>query len=585
MRVSALVRAVLVGAFLIVGVAPVLAQSIIDQAARQANEIERQNSAIEAEQRLGTIRRVLRAPSGERSEAPAPASSAPDAPCLKIGNITVTGAKILPEAELQKTISKWERKCLGLTDINNVLEAVTYLYMSRGFITARAYVPEQDLSSGSLLITVVEGRLEDIRSSGAASDVGQLKTAFPGMTGKPVNLRDIEQGLDQINRLRSQNAQIELKAGKLQGDSILGVTIAKTKPWWMSVSTNNYGVDATGRTQSRIDLGADNVLGLNDEWVVGYQRSMRGGPLNFSDKRPHGNGYNGSVSIPFGYWLFGLDGSWSNYRTKLKAVLGDVETSGHANSLSVYATRVLHRNQLSKTWATGRLTRKGTENFLLGNRIDANSRVLAIVTTELGHSRRLGGGELTALIGFHQGIKAFNAVNDDVKSAQGNPKAQFSKLTGSLSYGRHFRLGKLNMKLRSTLAGQWSNDVLFGSEQLALGGHSTVRGSRESLLFGNSGVYWRNELSVPLSPLKNPQIASVLGRLEPYAAIDFGHVFGRDNKNAQSGSVVGAALGVRTTGGKLKFDFSYANVIAASLGPSVSRPSGGVVQARLSISF
>lgn len=575
----------LVGAFLTIGLAPVLAQSVIDQALQQANEIDRQNSADEAAQRLGAIRRVLRAPSGEKPEAPVPALSAPGAGCLEIGSITVTGVKVLPAGELQKTVSKWENKCLGLTDINNILEAVTYLYMSRGFIAARAYVPEQDLLSGKLLVTVVEGRLDDIRSSDARGDAWQLYTAFPWMVGKPVNLRDIEQGLDQINRLRSQDAKIDLRAGQLQGDSILDVTIARKKPWWMSVSTNNHGGDAEGRTQSRIDLGADNILGLNDEWAVGYQRSMRGGPLNFSDQRPHGNGYNGSVSIPFGYWLFGLDGSWSNYRTMLKTVYGEIETSGHSNSFSAYATRVLHRNQLSKTWATGRLTRKSTENFLLGNRIDANSRILAIATAELGHSRRFGGGELTALIGFHQGLKAFNAANDDVSDAKGNPKAQFSKLTGTLSYGRPFKLGKMDMKLRSTVSGQWSDDVLFGSEQLALGGHSTVRGSRKSLFFGNTGLYWRNELSMPLPSPENPRIAAVLGRLEPYAAVDSGHVFGRDNKNAQRGAVVGAAVGVRTTGGKLNVDFSYARIVAVSSGSTVSRPSEGVVQARLSISF
>src|SRR5690606_35432871 len=374
---------------------------------------------------------------------------------------------------------------------NNVLEALTHLYMRRGYIAARAYVPEQDLSGGTLLITVVEGQLEGVRSPDGSAGTGQMKTAFPRLTGKPVNLRDLEQGVDQINRLRSQSAHIDVRAGEEHGGSILELTVTKTKPWWMTVSMNNHGGAATGRTQSRMEFGADNVLGLNDEWTLRYQRSMKGGPAGFREAGPHSNGYNAAVSVPYGYWLFGLEGNWSDYRTTLKMLGREVETSGRSNSIAAYATRVLHRDQVSKTWATGRLARKSTDNFLLGTHIDANSRVLTVATAELGHSRRIAAGELTALAGFHQGIKAFNALKDDPARSGDAPKAQFSKLTGSISYGRPFKLGGRDMKLRSTLSGQWSNDPLFGSEQLSLGGSSSVRGSAQTLYYGNSGFYWR----------------------------------------------------------------------------------------------
>jgi hemolysin activation/secretion protein len=579
---SRLAPSLLLAAALTFAAASASAQSVIDDAARQANEIERENSANREAERLRTLRRTFRAPAGDEPQAPAPAPSGPGATCLEINRIRVDGVTLLDPGEIRKTAARWEGKCLDLTGINNVLEALTHLYMRRGYIAARAYVPEQDLSGGTLLITVVEGQLEGIRSPDGSADTGQMKTAFPGITGTPVNLRDLEQGVDQINRLRSQNAHIDLRAGEAHGGSILDLTVTKTKPWWVSVSMNNHGGAATGRTQSRMEIGRDNVLGLNDEWTFGYQRSMKGGPLGFTETGPHSNGYNASVSIPYGYWLFGLDGNWTDYRTTLKTPEREVETSGHSKTLSAYATRVLHRDQVAKTWVTGRIARKSTDNFLLGAHIDANSRVLTVATMELGHSRRIAGGELTALAGFHQGIRAFNALEDDPARTEDTPKAQFSKITGSITYGRPFKLGGRDMKFRSTLSGQWSNDLLFGSEQLSIGGPSSVRGTAESLYYGNSGVYLRNEISAPLAAPQNAKLAKVIGRLEPYAALDVGHVPGSDSKNTKAGSAVGATVGIRNSGAQMKFELSYSNILATS-GPRPS--SAGISQARVSFSF
>jgi len=557
------------------------AQSVFDQASRQADEIARQNSANEIEERLGTVSRVFRAPSSEQIGPRVWANPSGRDGCVNIQSISVSGVRLVSPKELKKVVSAWEGKCIGLSDINNVLEAVTNLYMQQGYVAARAYILEQDLSLGTLQAEVVEGKLEDIQSSGSGSG-RQMATAFPGMVGKPVNLRDVEQGLDQINRMRSHSATLDLKAGDEPGGSVLHVVMAKAKPWWMSFSSNNLGSDTTVRTQSRVDLGLENLFSLNDEWKFAYQRSMRGGPLNFSNERPNGNGFEGAFSVPYGYWLFGLGGSWSDYRTQLKTAFGPVPTSGHSNSISAYATRVLHRDQISKTWVTGRLARKSSENFLLANRIETSSRVSTVVTAEVGHSRRIAGGEATALFGLHRGIKAFGATGG---KGTGSPGAEFSKLTAALSYNRPLKLNNLDLTIRSSLVGQWSDDVLSGSEQLALGGHSTIRGTREGLYFGRSGAYWRNELAARLPAAEKPSLNAFFGPLEPYVAVDIGRVWNGGEMKAGSGSMVGGALGVRNAKGRLNFDFSYAKVLATSAEPGSVAPKDGIFLAKLSVNF
>ncbi len=65
---------------------------------------------------------------------------------------------------------------------------------------------------------------------------GEITTAFPNFIGKPTNLRQIEQELDQINRLFSRQATINLGAGSNSGGSILDVHIEKQKPWLITLS-------------------------------------------------------------------------------------------------------------------------------------------------------------------------------------------------------------------------------------------------------------------------------------------------------------------------------------------------------------
>ncbi|QGM38080.1 Hemolysin transporter protein ShlB precursor [Pseudomonas aeruginosa] len=99
-----------------------------------------------------------------------------------------------------------------------LLKAVTDHYLDRGYVTTRAYLPQQDLASGTLRIIVVEGRLEGLDSSALASP-RELAMSFPGRTGELLDLRELEQLVDQLSRLPSRQAQLELVPGSEVGGS------------------------------------------------------------------------------------------------------------------------------------------------------------------------------------------------------------------------------------------------------------------------------------------------------------------------------------------------------------------------------
>ena len=559
------------------------AQDIRTQARQQAETIERTQAEafrLQQERMQGDLRR---APAGELSSTPAAQPSQGKEACFLVKTIEVTGATLVPADRVDATVRPWQGRCLNLTEINGILEALTALYVDRGYVAARAYVPEQDLSEGRLRLSMVEGRLDDIVLKGDGGTAGQLATAFPGLKGKPVNLRQIEQGVDQINRLSSAKAGVALEPGKALGGTVLAVTVERTKPWSVSFGADNLGSPSTGIYQGRVDAGLDNVLGLNDVWQFGYQRSMEKSPLFFSAERPNSDTATASFSIPYGPLTAGIDGSWSQYHSNIEGQLSTIDTSGQSVSVAPYLTMLLSRDQVSKTWATGRFTWKSTDNFLLGSKVDTSSRALSIASLELGHSRQFLGGMLSATLAYQKGLALFGAF-DDADAPDGSPKGQFGKATASLAYSVGEDWGPGSVNFSSRLSGQWSDDPLFASEQMAIGGDGSVRGPRDALLSAGNAFYVRNELSYLLPEPSSKELADAVGRIEPYVGLDIGRTFADAAEGSETGTLIGAAVGIRNRGGRVSFDLSYASILSTTVSERGRWPDG-LVQARVSVQF
>lgn len=550
----------------------------------QAGRISQSVSERFRNQQQETLRPITRAPKGPVAEEAAPEGLPKDKTCFQIRTIAVEGNQSLSDAQVKGAVAGFRGQCLGLAGMNEVLKALTFLYVKHGYVASRAFLPEQDLASGTLSVKIVEGKLEKIVEKGAGGNPGNLKTAFPGLTGKPVRLPVIEQGLDQINRLSSRKAKIDLQAGKERGDSVLAVAIERSRPWSASYSADNYGSAATGLYESKLTFGYDDLFGLNDQFQLSWQRSMERNPLYVQSDDRNSNSVSLSATIPYGLYTFGLDGSWSGYQSSVAGQIGSLDTDGYSLSVAPFVTYMLDRDQQSKTWVTGRLTWKSTDNFLLGSHIDASSRILTIASVGLGHSHTVLGGELEANIGIERGLSIFGAVDDRFADA-GSPKAQFTKETASLSYTKSADLGALTGIFSTRLSGQRSDDPLFASEQMSLGGVSSVRGSREAVFSGSDAILLRTELSVLLPKSDTPVLGEAFGQLEPYAAIDWGRAFANEEDGSLAGSATGVSLGLRNRGGRLNFDISWSRIIATDPGSAGADLPGGLVLARLGTTF
>jgi len=484
--------------------------------------------SIEQQQRQLLLQNQQQRQELERSTplAPAPQTAPkPGGPCFDIHTITLRGADHMPARIQQKLTQPYLQQCLGIGQINALVKEVSDWYIGQGYITSRAFLTEQDLSSGTLSLTVMEGKLEAIKMENQRGVM--LAMAFPGLVGKILNLRDIEQGMEQINRLRKTPVQIEIQPGGQPGYSIVNLTSTPEFPLQASAGFDNSGQKSTGTGQINGSLTGNNLLGLADQWFVSASRS--------SDMASDhdAKSVQAGVNLPYGYWLFDYNYSYSDYLSTIESQGYLWRSSGDSQAHRFTLSRVLFRNGDMKTAASLGLTHRLNRNYLNDVPLGSSTRSLTSWTAGINHSQKLWGGYATLNPAFSHGVPWFGGESDEGK-ADDAPRAEFSKWTLSTSY---YRPVTQRITWLTSAYGQWGDDRLYGSERLTIGGESSVRGFKEQYLSGDNGGYWSNELDTQLFTLP------FLGQISSVAALDGGYLQRSNHDANASGTLWGTAVG------------------------------------------
>ncbi len=520
---------------------------------KQQEELARQQQ-LEDERRLrgGDIR--YNPPGGKQARRVEAGQVPPSESCIDVDTISIIGSTRISEKMRKAIVGPYEGQCIGLGQINEIVRATTNHYIDKGYITSRVVIPEQDLSDGSLELQVVEGYTEKIVRGDRAGSVN-LKTAFPGLIGTLLNIRDIEQGVDQINRLQSNDAKMRLLPGGEPGSSVIVVDNKPSGPVSGSVDIDNHGSSGTGAIKGSATLVFDNPLRLNDQLTLTYARN-----LQQRWRSAFSQNYAINYSVPWGYWT--LSGGFSNfkYASLLQGTASNFNTNGDGNTSTVSLSRVLQRDQTSKTTLTGTLTRKDNLNYVEGSKLVSSSRVTTVADLSAVHTFFAAGATFTIDGGVSRGVPIFGAQNNP--QFPGNANDQFLLAHAGASFAKVWGAGNWAFGVNSNLTAQMSFDRLPGTEQMSLGGSSTVRGFKNQSVSGTSGFYMRNEVYAILPGTGNEAVTDLFGSIRPYLGVDVGHVFKQPNIGVVSGAtLVGSALGIRAVGGNLTFDVAIGRPI------------------------
>ena len=486
--------------------------------------------------------------------APPPTVSG-DIQCHPIADIEIRSADHLSGKWRAALVSPLQHRCIGVAEVQGLLSGLTSYYVAHGWVTARAYLPRQNLGGGTLVVQVVEGRVQRLTLKGAARRL-VLATAFPGVVGRAFNLRTFEQGLDQINRLASNHATLDILAGDQPGDSVILIKNAPQKRWHVTASEDDYGQSATGREQASVTGSYDNLLGLND--FISYTRRQSVLDVN-KDRNASSN--SATLSVPYGRFLMTAGWNDSNYASSADTAHGNVlALTGTSSETYLKADAMAWRDQRSRLSFSAEVAQQASNNFVDDVKLGVSSRTLSVLTLGAQLNTLVAGGTFSGEVSYGQGLTILGALRDTPSGAPDSPRAQFSKLNIDANYTRPFRIGKLPLIWSSQFSGQLAFDPLYSSQQFSVGSPYNVRGFYRGYLINDHGAYLRNDLST------QRQIGTFRGLTlvaSPYVGLDAGYVAGF-NRAAPRGTLVGASVGLRLSAGPLNFDVYASEPLAVA---------------------
>ena len=481
---------------------------------------ERQQRLLEEQGRRLDALKQLPGAESDKKDAVQPGQ---EGGCIEVRKIRLQGADNLPEDQQRALVAPFEGQCLGSTQLNELLSVITKHYIARGLITSRAYLAPQDLSGGELTVLVIEGKLESFETGGRPSQ-RELWMSHPGKTGEILNLRALEQMVDQLGRLPSRAITLDIvPVPETPGLSRIRVQAEEQKPWRVGLRYNNLGDESTGEQQMSAFAVLDSPLGLADQISLSAGRDVSGRHGKHSDNQSL------HYSLPFGWWTFsaGYNRSWYESRNEN---LGFVfNTSGRSEVSNLRIDRLLHRDAASKTGAALSFSHLYANNYFEDILLEVSSYRLSETELSVNHGRRLGNTFLNLEMGWQRGIGAWDAQGHG-HSPSGQPDSRYNKYTLTLSALHPFAIQGEQFSLESLAWGQHSEDALFSPQRVGLGGLGSVRGFKDQTLYGNSGGYWRNQLR-----WRKPVAWAALKPVVSDFSVALGYDFGAIARNHQQG--------------------------------------------------
>ncbi|WLT04255.1 ShlB/FhaC/HecB family hemolysin secretion/activation protein [Snodgrassella alvi] len=470
-------------------------------------------------------------------------------PCFAIRSIKLNGDQAQRfQFALNKAIYQSKFKpglCLGSNGINYIMTLAQNAVIDRGYTTTRILASPQDLSTGELVLTVIPGRIHEIRYNLDNADqthvnrIRRIQNEFPARSGDILNLRDLEQGLENLKRVPTVEADIQIVPAEAPNESDVVVSWSQRKvPVRISFNADDSGSHATGRYQGGVTLSVDNPLGLSDLFYVNYNHDLgsKDSTVDIDGNRTGSgtHGYSLHYSVPVGNWLIAFNQNYYRYHQAIAGYDQNYDYNGSSENTDLGITRMIYRNSHRKIDVSARIWRRKSHNYIDDAEIEVQRRHTAGWAIGLNHQEYLGNAILNLSAGYKRGTGADHSLRAaEEEFGEGTSRMEIITLDASLM--KPFRVGKYNFSYDTSFHGQWNKTPLITQDQVSIGGRYTVRGfDGELTLMGEQGWYWNNNLNWQYLP--GHQV---------YAGIDVGHITGRTSEMQLGKTLAGTVLGLK----------------------------------------
>ncbi|WP_422490421.1 ShlB/FhaC/HecB family hemolysin secretion/activation protein [Endozoicomonas sp. ALE010] len=422
-------------------------------------------------------------------------------------------------------------RCLGGQGVNLIMKRIQNAIIKKGYVTTRVLAKPQDLNNGELELFIVPGRIKSIRFDNFSQRGTNLWTAFPASPGDLLNLRDIEQALENLRRLPTAEADIQIVPGAQPGESDLVVLWKQRQPLRFSLSADDSGSEATGRYQGSATLSVDNPFLLNDLFYASFSNDLGGG-----DSRDYGTeGYSLYYMIPVGYWTLSFSFGKSEYHQTVAGATTDYIYRGDSETGSAKLSRLLYRDATQKLTLGVEGWTKRSSNYIDDTEVLVQRRRTAGWAADIQHQAFIGQNVLNVSAAYRRGTGAFDTMPAP-EEAFNEGTSRFTLITLNAGLQVPFTYSGHQFSYSLGYRGQWNKTPLVPQDRFSIGNRYTVRGfDGEATLSSERGWLIRNDLGWHLPNT----------RQELYLGLDYGRVSGPSVENLLGHQLAGTVLGLR----------------------------------------
>lgn len=414
---------------------------------------------------------------------------------VRVQSFRFAGYTLLSTEQLLTALTGFTGRELGFEGLQRAADAVAAAYREAGWIV-RVYLPEQDISAGTITLQVVEARFAGLRIEGAPSKTimaSELQAWFNThqVTGQPLNANALDRALLLADDLPGLSVAGTLAPGAVDGETALVLQSTDEPFIYGDIGLDNTGARSTGSQRLTANLSINSPGG-------------RGELLNLNLLHTQGSDYGRvALTVPDGYNGLRLGASASSMSYQViggSQSITDLQIKGRSSSMGLDWNYPLVRARMHNLYFSGGLENKG---FHSDNR-NSNAADPKSYSDYETNSLRLGlsgnrfddlggGGANSASLQLMWGrLMAMQAHSQIDSIERGYNKLNFSVSRQQTIAPEH--------SLLLSLQGQHATQLLDSSEKFYIGGASTVRAYPASELGGERGQLLTAEWRWRLSP-------------------------------------------------------------------------------------
>lgn len=419
-----------------------------------------------------------------------------DAKVLRINKIFFAPSSALPKEFFDNLKKKYEGQLLSVNDIYAILNAVNSEYLLKGYIAARAYLPEQDVSKGLLVISLMEGRVQQFTiSNNKHTKESYIKRYIDFCPCDVIDAGTLQQGALEFNAANDAKARLTLAPGSVYGTTNVNVVMEEPPTFSLTGFMDNAGQKETGLLRYGAYATARSLTKYRDILSVGgmFSHGTNSAFASYEIPEPF---FNSRVGFAFDY----SDTEIIHGSMKPLNITGDF----YGYSLYVKKPFLVRVNTISNARFTAS-TKKGA-NYIDKNKTQGND--IDTLSLSLDNILMFSRGYLFNMVSATKGLTLINGDNYFWRgNYYGEAQYNLSKFFG------------LNLKVK----GQKRLDgEVPTSEQMQIGGVNTVRGYSEGMLSADSALDGMAEFQYNMTFMKK---IKPVDYVQAFAFFDYGHIY------------------------------------------------------------